>query len=84
MLCSELFIIYLTNLVKASNTLDPIMFANDTNFYPNNNFQDLFLTKNTQFPNITRYLPNVIKSSLNVGKTKYYLFHKSSKRMTKK
>ena len=63
---------------KTSDILNPILF--DTNhFYSNNDIEVLFLTISEERKNIAK-LFNANKLSLNIGETKYSLFHKSSKR----
>ena len=75
-----LFIIVINDLPNASNILDPIIFADDTNlFYSNNNIQDLFSTVNEELKHISTWF-HANKLSLNTGKTKYTFFHKSKRR----
>ena len=77
---SLLFIIYINNLAKAADVLDPIMFADDTNLlYSNNNIQDLFLTMNKELKNIAKCF-DANKLLLNLGKTRCSFFHKSIKK----
>ena len=62
---------------NASNILDPIIFADDTNlFFSNYNIPVLFATINSELSKISQwFLAN--KLSLNVTKTKYSFFHKT-------
>ena len=73
-----LFLIYINDLHEASNILDSIMFADDTNpFYSHQNINDLFSTVNSELECINRWF-KANKLSLNIDKTKYGLFHKKS------
>ena len=71
--------IFVNNLRCASNLLDPIMFADDNNFFVQREIKTIFdtvsieLQKNSQW-----FLSNNL--SLNVKRTKYILFHKPSKK----
>ena len=62
---------------NASNILDPIIFADDTNlFFSNYNIPVLFATINSELSKISQwFLAN--KLSLNVTKTKHSFFHKT-------
>ena len=62
---------------NASNILDPIIFADDTNlFFSNYNIPVLFATINSELSKISQwFLAN--KLSLNVTKTRYSFFHKT-------
>ena len=75
-----LFLIYVNNLQYASNLLEPIMFADDTNlFYAEEIIKTLFETVNIELQKISqKFISN--KLSLNVTKAKYSFFHKPSKR----
>ena len=74
-----LFLLYVNDLPNSSNSLDPIMFADDTNlFFKHENIHTLFSTVNKELNNINEW-SKANKLSLNVKKTKYSLFHKSSK-----
>ena len=69
-----LFLLYVNDLPNSSNVLVPIMFADDTNFFfEHSNINTLFKTVNNEW-----FSAN--KLSLNVGKTKFSLFHKSGKK----
>ena len=73
-----LFLIYINDLHEASNILDSIMFADDTNlFYFHQNINDLFSTVNSELECINQWF-KANKLSLNIEKTKYTLFHKKS------
>ena len=73
-----LFLIYVNDLCNASNILDPIMFADDTNlFYSHQNISSLFSTVNNELNKINEWF-KANKLSLNVKKTKYTFFHKNS------
>ena len=73
-----LFLIYINDLHEASNILDSIMFADDTNlFYSHQNINDLFSTVNSELECINQWF-KANKLSLNIKKTKYTLFHKKS------
>ena len=69
---------YVNDLCSASNILDPIMFADDTNlFYSHQNISSLFMTVNNELDKIGEWF-KANKLSLNVKKTKYTFFHKHS------
>ena len=70
----------LNDLQYASNLLDPIMFADDTNlFYAEENIKTLFDTVNIELQKVSQwFIYN--KLSLNVTKTNYSFFHKPSKK----
>ena len=74
-----LFLVYVNDLPSSSKILNSIMFADDTNlFYEHKNIIKLFATVNEELMNINGwFMAN--KFSLNVGKTKYSLFHKPSR-----
>ena len=67
-----LFLIYVNDLCNASDILDPIMFADDTNLFLSH--QNI---KNEELQKIETWF-KANKLSLNSEKTKYTLFHKSS------
>ena len=75
-----LFLLYFNDLSNASKILNPIMFADDTNlFFSNCDIPVLFATANSEFSKINQwFLAN--KLSLNVTKTKYSFFRKTSKK----
>ena len=69
---------YINDLHEASNILDSIMFADDTNlFYFHQIINDLFSTVNSELECINQWF-KANKLSLNIAKTKYTLFHKKS------
>ena len=72
-----LFLVYVNNLNEASDVLDSIMFAHDTNlFYSHQNIETLFRTVNCELEKICEWFrPN--KFSLIVIKTNFTLFHKN-------
>ena len=73
-----LFLIYVNDLCNASDILDPIMFADDTNlFLSHQNINILFDKFNEELQKIETWF-KANKLSLNSKKTKYALFHKSS------
>ena len=74
-----LFLIFVNDLSKATS-LDPIMFADDTNlFYSNKNIATLFEFVNRELENINIWF-QANKLSLNASKTKYVFFHKPRKK----
>ena len=75
-----LFLIYVNDLFKSSNILNPIMFADDTNlFYSHKNISNLFKTVNNELKNIHEWF-KANKLSLNISKTKYSFFHPIQKK----
>ena len=71
-----LFLIYVNDLFKSSEILNPIMFADDTNlFFSNKNITTLFKTVNEELTHVNKWF-KVNKLSLNSSKTKYTFFHK--------
>ena len=77
---SPLFLIYVNHLPDASNILDQIMFADDTNlFCSHSNIKTLFNIVNTELIKLNDWFA-CNKLSLNNGKTKYTFFHKLRKR----
>ena len=75
-----LFLIYVNGLQYASNLLDPIMFADDTNlFYAEENIKTLFDTVKIELQKINQWFISN-KLSFNVTKTEYSFFHKPSKK----
>ena len=72
------FLVYVNDHNKASDVLDPIIFADDANlFYSHQNIKTLFGTVNCELQKICEWL-RANKLSLNVTKTNYTLFHKKS------
>ena len=75
-----LFLIYVNDLPSASNLLNTIMFADDTNlFFEHKDISFLFSTVNRELQNINEWFISN-KLSLNVKKTKFSIFHKASRR----
>ena len=73
-----LFLLHINDLPNVSPVLDPIMYADDTNlFYSNNDIETLFSAINMELEKISEWF-KANKLSLNVKKTNYTLFHKSS------
>ena len=68
-----LFLVYVNDLNKASDVLDPIMFADDTNFfYSHQDIKTLFETLNCEVEQICKWF-RANKLSLNVKKTNHTL-----------
>ena len=75
-----IFLPYINDLQFASDVLDPILFADDTNlFYSKEDIKTAFLRVNNELQKINEWFISN-KLSLNVTKTKYSLFHKPSKK----
>ena len=75
-----LFLLYVNDLPNSSNVLVAIMFVDDTNFFfEHSNINTLFKTVNDELIKINEWF-SANKLSLNVGKTKFSLFHKSGKK----
>ena len=75
-----LFLLYVNDLPNSSNVLIPIMFADDTNFFfEHSNINTLFKTVNDELIKLNEWF-SADKLLLNVGKTKFSLFHKSGKK----
>ena len=73
-----LFLIYVYYLPNATNILDPIMFADDTNlFYSHHNIKTLLSTVNEELEKLGDWF-TANRLSLNIKKTKYTFFHKNS------
>ena len=74
-----LFLLYVNDL-RNSSAFDPIMSAEDTNlFYEYKDVKTLFSLVNQELQKLNQWF-EANQLSLNVGKTKYLLFHKSSKK----
>ena len=74
------FLTYANDLPSASNLLNTIMFADDTNlFFEHKDISFLFSTVNRELQNINEWFISN-KLSLNVKKTKFSIFHKASRR----
>ena len=75
-----LFLLYVNDLHHASKVLNPITFADDTNlFFSHSDINILFEKMKKELTNVSNWL-SANKVSLNVKKTKYSFFHKSSKK----
>lgn len=75
-----LFLIYINDLSKASNILDSILFADDTNlFYSHSDITTLFKTVNIELLKLTEWL-NMNKLTINLTKTNYTIFHRLHKK----
>ena len=75
-----LFLIYVNDLFKASNRLMEVMFADDTNlFLSHKNIDTLFAIMNAELENVTTWFKSN-KLSLNLHKSKWFLFHPLSER----
>ena len=73
-----LFLIYVNDLPNATNILDPIMFADDTNlFYSHHDIKTLFSTVNEELEKLGDWF-TANRLSLNIKKTKYTFVHKNS------
>ena len=73
-----LFLLYVNDLKNASNILDPIMLADDTNlFFTHNYIRYLFQVVNQELENINQWFISN-KLSLNIKKKKIPIFHKPS------
>ena len=74
-----LFLLYVNDLPSSSKLLKPYMFTDNTNlFYEHKTIIKRFATVNEEFMNINDwFMANMV--SLNVGKTKYSLFHRPSR-----
>ena len=69
-----LFLIYVKDLNQVSNILDPIMFADDTNFfYSHHQIKTLFETVNCELKNISQWF-RANKLSLNIKKQSIHYF----------
>ena len=74
-----LFLLYVNNLPNSSNVFVPIIFADDTNSFKHSNINTLFKTVNDKLIEVNEWF-SANTLSLNVGKTKSSLFHKSGKK----
>ena len=71
---SLLFLIYVNDLNQVSNILDPMMFADDTNFfYSHHQIKTLFETVNCELKNISQWF-RANKLSLNIKKQSMHYF----------
>ena len=75
-----LFLLYINDLFKSSKNISAILFADDSNLFKSSkNLEDLFSSMNTELENISLWF-KANKLSLNISKTKFALFHSSSKK----
>ena len=75
-----LFLIYVNDLYKASSELSAVMFADDTNlFLSDKSIDSLFTKMNSELLKVSTWF-KANKLSLNISKTKFSIFHPSSKR----
>ena len=73
-----LFLIYVNDLPNATNILNTIMFADNTNlFYSHHDIKTLFSTVNAELQKLADWF-TANRLSLNIKKTKYTFFHKNS------
>ena len=74
-----LFLIYVNDLYKCSEKLNPVRFADDTNLFISGiNVDDIFSDMNCELNKISLWF-KANKLSLNLTKTKYSPFHPASK-----
>ena len=72
-----LFLLYVNDLIKASNTLMKLMFADNIYVFPSHkNIDAVFDSMNVELANVSTWF-----KSLNVDKTKWLLFDPLSKRL---
>ena len=75
-----LFLIYVNDLYKCSEKLNPVMFADDTNLFLSGiNVIDIFFYINCELNEISLWF-NANILSLNLAKAKYFLFYPTSKK----
>ena len=75
-----LLLLYVNDLPNDSKILTPIIFADDTNlFFSNCDIPVLFVTVNSELSKINQWF-FANKLSLNITKTKYSFFYKTSKK----
>ena len=73
-----LFLIYINDMFKASNSISTIMFADDTNFFlSHTDIKEMFKVMNEELEKFNIWF-KANKLSLNADKTKFTLFHKTS------
>ena len=74
------YILYINDLRKVSNILEPITFTDDTNlFFSHESIKELFHTVSSELSKVFAW-PNANKISPNKDKTKYALVHKARKK----
>ena len=72
----RLFIIYINDMINATNKLFPLIFADDTNvFITGKNIENLINEMNSEMTKLVEWL-HVNKLSINVKKTHYMIFNK--------
>ena len=72
-----LFLIYVNDLCNVSQSIQPIMFADDTNlFFSAKDIKSLFRFTNEELKKFQTWF-NANKLSLNISKTKYSFFHQA-------
>ena len=75
-----LFLIFINDLFRGSSKLAPIMFAEDKNlFISDSNIENISETMNEELKKVANQF-KASKLSLNISKTKNYLFHSKRKR----
>ena len=76
-----LFILYLNDLAKVSQTIYPLIFADDTNvFVAGKKVEELILIMNHELEKVMRWM-NTNKLSLNIDKSNYMIFHSPKKKV---
>lgn len=76
-----LFLLYVNDIVNASPTLLPMLFADDTNlFLSGNNLDNLLTSANAEMKNILDWV-HANKLSLNINKTHYIVFRTRGKQV---
>ena len=76
----SLLLLYVNDLHHASKILNPVMFGDDTNLFFSHNEINILLEKmNKKLTNVSNWF-NANKLSLNVKKTNFSFFQKSSKK----
>ena len=76
----SLLLLYVNDLHHASKILNPVMFGDDTNLFFSHNEINILLEKmNKELTNVSNWF-NANKLSLNVEKTNFSFFQKSSKK----
>jgi hypothetical protein len=77
-----LFLLYINDITFVSDSLLPIIFADDTNvFLKGKNLNDMIDNMNTELEKIVKWL-NANKLSLNISKTQYMVFRTQRTKIT--
>ena len=77
-----LFLLYINDIINASHTLFPILYADDTNIFVNGKSLDKLITSmNNELQKIVIWL-DTNKLSLNLLKTHYMIFHSQARNFT--